>query len=411
MTTILWRGDAVPVAQVSTATITGDDATTTYKITINGKVVSVLGTGSGVNATASALKAALASSTIPEFQEVTWTVSTATITGTAATPGVPFTATSSVSGGAGTIGAVSTTAGQGPNDWSVAANWSTGVIPANGDDVYIQNSTSPILYGLAQSGVALNSINGDSTFTGTGGLPRYNPNGYLEYRPTYLAIGASTANLGTNPGAGAGSGRFKIDFGSGATVVNVFGTGSPADPGLPALIIKGTNITSLNCQSGSIGVAIEAGNVSTITTVRIGWISSQATDVNLTLGAGCTLTTIDQEGGFLTLNSTVATLINFGGTASVFGSGTITTLDVEEGGTVNYWSSGTITTATGGYGSTLNFDGDRRTKIVTNMTLYGTLNDRAHVVTHTNPVSTPNGVGIPGGATVNWGTNYSIQRS
>ncbi len=411
MGTLLWRGDAPAVAQVSTATITGDDATTTYKITINGKVVSVLGTGSGVNATASALKAALASSTIPEFQEVTWTVSTATITGTAATPGVPFTATSSVSGGAGTIGAVSTTAGQGPNDWSVAANWSTGVIPANGDDVYIQNSTSPILYGLAQSGVALNSINGDSTFTGTGGLPRYNPNGYLEYRPTYLAIGASTANLGTNPGAGAGSGRFKIDFGSGATVVNVFGTGSPADPGLPALIIKGTNITSLNCQSGSIGVAIEAGNVSTITTVRIGWISSQATDVNLTLGAGCTLTTIDQEGGFLTLNSTVATLINFGGTASVFGSGTITTLDVEEGGTVNYWSSGTITTATGGYGSTLNFDGDRRTKIVTNMTLYGTLNDRAHVVTHTNPVSTPNGVGIPGGATVNWGTNYSIQRS
>ena len=45
MANVRWTGGAQPIAQVSTVTVTGDDATTTYKVTINGRVVSVLGSG------------------------------------------------------------------------------------------------------------------------------------------------------------------------------------------------------------------------------------------------------------------------------------------------------------------------------------------------------------------------------
>ncbi len=127
----VWNGHAQPVAQVVTITISGYHASTTYSITINSKTVSVAGT-TDTAGTASALQVALAASTIPEFAEVTWTYpgSGAVVTGTAATPGVPFTATSSVSGGSGTIGAVTTTtANSGPNVYSATANWSLGYVP------------------------------------------------------------------------------------------------------------------------------------------------------------------------------------------------------------------------------------------------------------------------------------------
>jgi hypothetical protein len=170
MATNRWRGDAAPVAQVSAVTVTADDNTTTYKITINGKVVSVVGSGAGVNTTAANLKAQLIASTIPEFLEVTWTVVAATISGTAIVAGKPFTFTATVSGGAGSFGAVSTpTASSGPNDWSVAGNWTTNAIPANADDTYI-DVPIPIYYGLDQHTVALNSLTLGPTFTPALGL-------------------------------------------------------------------------------------------------------------------------------------------------------------------------------------------------------------------------------------------------
>ena len=51
-------GKAVDVKQVTTAQITNYDAATTYKITINGIVVSVVG-NTNVNTTASDLQVAL----------------------------------------------------------------------------------------------------------------------------------------------------------------------------------------------------------------------------------------------------------------------------------------------------------------------------------------------------------------
>jgi hypothetical protein len=414
MSVNVWRGDAPAVAQVTTVTIGTYDVTTTYSVTINGKSVSTLGTGGTAATTATALQGLLAASTITEFQDATWTVSAAVITGTAATAGVPFTLSTSVTGGTGTISNSTTTTSSGPNDASTAANWTTGAIPAAGDDLWFINSASSVKWGLASiSNPALTSINGDSTFTGEIGLPRYNAvGGYYEYRARFLTAGFATLNWGQNPGQGSGSGRVQLDSGATVWTANIISTGTPADHGRPALYMKGTSAGNvLNVQSGAVGVAIEPGDTSTVLTVQIGYLHSQATDVTLTLGSGVTLTTIQQYGGVININSNVTTLLDFGGTANVFGTATVGTLDVEDGGTVNYYSSGALTTGTVGENSTLDYSLDPRPKTVANLTVYGTLNDPNKVVTYTNPPFFPNGITSPGGATLDWGTNFHLQRS
>lgn len=411
MATQVWRGDAQSVAQVVTVQVTADDAATTYTITINGKTVSVAGTGTGVNATASALQVALAASSIAEFREVTWTAATDTVTGTAVTAGVPFTASSSVGGGTGTIGSVTTaTASSGPNDWSAAANWSTGSVPVTGDDVYLTNSASSVLYGLAQSGVTLGSLNVDSTFTGTVGLPRYNAGGgYLEYRPTYLAVSATVVNIGT--GTGTGSGRIKLNVGANAATFNVFATGQSAEQGVPAVQLLGSDpANALNCQQGTIGVALEPNQTSELATTRIGFQTSAQTDVTLTMGPGVTHPTITQNGGTLTVANDVTTLTMNAGTAYVLGTAGVTTLALQEG-TLYFQSNGTIAAATVGTGGTLDFSQDPRTRTVTDLTLaaQSTLNDPNKTVTFTNPFAVQN-CGLSE-INLNLGQNFSLQRS
>ena len=68
--------------------------------------------------------------------------------------------------------------------------------------MYITGTSTSILYGLSQSAVTLTLLQIDASFTGTIGNPNYNPSGYYEYRPTYLAIGATTTTIGENGGAG-----------------------------------------------------------------------------------------------------------------------------------------------------------------------------------------------------------------
>jgi len=94
---IYFIGTADAVAQIDTVQVTNFDVTTTYVITIGGDTVSVLG-NTDEDTTASDLQVALEASTNPYFVAVDWTVTTDTITATAGNAGVPFTATSSVTG-------------------------------------------------------------------------------------------------------------------------------------------------------------------------------------------------------------------------------------------------------------------------------------------------------------------------
>ena len=133
-------------SQRQTVVVTADDVTTSFLFTMNGKTISVLGSGTGVNPTAAAIVAALAASSISEFAEATWSnpgAPSATIQVDAKTPGVPFVFSKSVSGGTGTLGAI-TTVTPSSGKWHVddVTNWSLGVLPATSDTIYFQNCST-----------------------------------------------------------------------------------------------------------------------------------------------------------------------------------------------------------------------------------------------------------------------------
>jgi hypothetical protein len=393
----------------------------------NAKVVSYAATSLDTNSTiAAALQLLLAATTMPEYLEVIWSYpgTGAVITATAFTPGVPVTISSSATG-TGTFVTATTVASSGPNAWDTASNWSLGTVPVSTNAVFLTGANS-IFYGLPQSGVTLASLTADSTFTGQVGLPPFNAgnnsnfsggatgsSGYAEYRPQFLAISPTTLTLGG--GSGAGSGFFKIDGGTVAFATIVYSMGSPAVQGYPALQVKGTNASNtIIVLQGNVGVAINPGETAAFDSIELGYETQQATDANVVLGSGVTLTScpIVQNGGTLTFSSTILSLLMNAGTATGYLSSAITTLNAQSG-TYHHQSSGTITTTTVGAAGTLDLSQDPRQRTLGNTTVNGggTLNDPNKTAVFTNPVLFPDGVGGKNGANINFGTNFSLQRS
>ncbi len=407
MATIIWRGDAPAVAQINTVTPANVGIGNTFTVTINGKAITVTATATTVANVTALLAAAIAATTIPEFLELTATDNTTNVLLTANTAGVPFTQTSSASGGTATNTTATATASTGPNDWSVAANWVGAAVPVNSDDVFI-DGTVDILYGLAQSAVTLTSLSIAGSYTGNIGNPLYNPNGYYEYRKTRLEIGASTTNVGK--GAGAGSGRIRLSLGAVTTAINVYNTGAALDP-FGALDVQGNGGNTYTCNlfKGSVAFASEPSQVAVLV-INQGFQTNQAGDVTLYLGSGVTLTTMAQSGGTVTMYAGATTYSMLAGSVTVIGTGAFTTLTIE-GGSVSYQSSGTITTLKVGTGATLDKSEDQRATTITNTTLLpgSTLLDPNKSFTFTNAILLDH-CGLSE-VTIDFGTNFSIQRS
>jgi hypothetical protein len=385
MAVVKWRGDAPAVAQVNTITPASVTIGNIFTLTINGKTVTFTATAATVANVTAGLAAAVAASLTPEFQEVTAADNTTTLTLTSNVAGRPFTQTSSSATGSGSGGhslsTSTTTANSGPNNWDVAANWSGGAVPVNSDDVYIENSTVDILYGLAQSAVTLASLNIAQSFTGRIGLPLINETGtYYEYRARYLNIKATTVKIGY--GDGSGSGRLLLDLDANATTILVTNTGNPLEQAVPALCIEGSGSTyTPTILGGSVGIAVETSQTATLDTLTV---TGQAV---VTCGSGCTITTIAQSGGVLTTNSAVTTFGVDGASVATIYAGAITTLNVD-GGTVNYRSTGTITTLRVGTNGAIDFTADTRARTVTNCTIESSakITDTYKTVTWTNGV-------------------------
>lgn len=342
-----WLGTADGVAQVDTVQITAFDAATTYEITINDFVVSVIGNTS-VNQTAIDLKDALEASLNPYFTQMTYTVTTDTITITADNAGAPFKATSSVSGGTGTIGAVTnTTASAGPNDWSTANNWSDSIVPVSTDTVIIRDNSINIAFGLAQSAVVLTELIIDKTYTGKIGLDYrvFATNAAAsttdateeEYRTTYLEISATDLKIGQSFGSGTpiGSSRLLIDLGSNVSNVEIFDTANTSsETGRQAVRLKNVNASSeifVRSAPGGVGLAAEIPDeVSTVSKISISDVTS-ATRVQL--GAGVTITTFEQNGGdnLIEAAATITTITVNGGTLQTEGDYTVTTFNINDG--------------------------------------------------------------------------------
>lgn len=361
-----WRGVATPVAQQSTVQITSYGGGTTYSISIGGISVSAA-SSVDANGTAAALNTALQASTHPYFTAITFSVSTDTITLTAAVAGVPFVATSGVTGGAGTIGSVTAvTASSGPNDWSTVANWYTAngspasAVPASTDTVIFADGSVNVCWGLLTGVTGVTLIRQDLTYTGKIGLnyaafatsangETVNAN-YPEYRQLYASIGVATYRHGdySNFGSATGSPRSLWDFGSATTcaaeIINTSATSTDSPrPALRLLFAKSASTLTVRSAPGGVGIASEVpSETSTLGTINIADTSSVS---KIFTGTGLTVTTYIQDGGnnVLQSNATITTVTCNGGILRTEGTGAHTTLNAY-GGTV--YSNNTGTTGT-----------------------------------------------------------------
>lgn len=385
MSIVVWQGNAPAVAQVSTFTVqdtwaTGDTATLTCG---SASVTFTVAGTETVSAVVAGLVALWNASAAPELAEITAADNDPDITLTmdAGNEGIPFTVTGSeVNAGDGTIDAAQTdtTANSGPNSWDVAPNWSGGAVPVNADDVILENSAVSILYGLAQSGVTLASLTRHETFTGTGGLPRTNSNDtsnpYVEYRPTYLEISATNADLGV--GTGSGSGRFKLDTGANQTTITISSGGSAAraEVGIPRILWKGTHTdNAIYINRGDLGIAFFGPDSANFETMGVGFVDTQATDANVYIGSGVTHKAggeITMNGGVFESRSAIIVIQVSAGVATVSGSATVTTLR-HRGGT--YYPNTTGTLANFFLHGDALFDcrQDMRTTTITSTNIYG----------------------------------------
>ena len=361
-----FRGDAVPVQEVKTLTVGGTPAAAqVYTATINTHTVAYTAIGADTNITiAVALQLLLsATATAPvEFDEGSWAVpTTAVITVTANTAGVPFTVTSSATG-TGTLVTATTVNATGPAWWSEPKNWSLGAIPVNGDNVYLRRSAQDILYGIDQNAVTLALLDIDGSYTGKIGLPDFNPLGYAEYRETFLKIGATTCYVGR--GNFTGPGRFRWNAGIVQTALNVYGTGTPDADAPGAVDFVGTHASNaLLVQRGTVSVALKPSVASTILTATIGSKDNPTNDATVFFGYTATLGTLNMAGGTINVWNGLTTANIRAGTLTC-SLGAYTTIN-NENGTVNYDTGGTLGTYTGGTSSLLDCSRIARARTIT----------------------------------------------
>jgi hypothetical protein len=321
---------------------------------------------------------------IPQFSEFTATNNTAsqvdlTANGTGALAGKPFTITVTGDGTAstGTAAITSITAPTSQYHADQVDNYSGNALPTGGSDTLIfDNGNIDVRWGLDYA-TTLTKITKYKSYTGNVGLPEVNIDNsnkpYHEYRTTYLTCtGCTTANL--EVGEGSGSGRFKLNTGTGQSAINVYGSGPTLDGGVPCTLWKGTHASNtVNNLAGNLGIAFFGGEVATVATLITG--TDAQSSASTYCGSGCTLGTVKLNGGRQVTNSAVTTATQYAGRWDHY-SGTITTLTVN-GGVFAPHAACTIT----------------------NCTVYGKLDlsQTAGVVTFTNLVQVYGEINDPNG--------------
>lgn len=177
MATKRWLGKAQAKAQVTTITVGGTWSTSdTPTFTINDKdIVVTVGTDTTTANIATAMKEAFNGDTqtgtgdhtfsetgdnIPEFDEITATVSGSVVTLTGDTKGKPFSITATDNSASGTFTPSTTTAATGPNHWDDAENWSGGSLPTSGVN---EQQTIDLASGTASGGTFTATFSGQTT--------------------------------------------------------------------------------------------------------------------------------------------------------------------------------------------------------------------------------------------------------
>lgn len=337
-------GGTIEVGDVFILTVTGLDGST--------HEVEFVATATTVANVTAGLVAAWNADTHALCTPVTAADITTALTLTADTAGVAFSVaatTTEAGGGAAddqTFGRAATTANAGPTNFADTGNFSDGVLPDGTDDVYIKGAT--VLTGLDQSTAGTQtSLHITQSRVGT--------NPADGYAPTYFGVRASAIDIGYNNGVAAvtQSAPVLIDAGDVATVITVHNTGidgtvgKSAEPGVRLLAASAS--TNILVRKGQVAVAPGAGETSTVGTITVGYTKQKATDSDVTIGDGVTLTTLNQLGGDVVMRCAATTATQEAGTLRTEGAGAIATLNVK-GGVCTSNSTGTITAAnvTGG---------------------------------------------------------------
>lgn len=359
MAKLKFLGIAQAVSQVDEVTLGGTwSAGETARLTINGKFVEYIVVTSDTPAlVAAGLQALAAASDEAEFEEVTFTVATTKITATG-TAGVPFTMTVSEASASGTIATTTTISATGPFHWDNAANWSTGSVPANSDEVFVELSNTYILYGFP-TGLTLAKFVQSAGYVG---LPDDNENGYAEYRSTYLTIASALVTI-------LGGQRTRISTESANTVV----------------VCQSSNTVDIKTNHSSAQVHALDGTVrlcpSEAETAQASIARCNA-GATLLVGVGATVATV-LTAGQTVVRGAVTTLTIEGELCVLEGSATTVNVNA---GQLDYRSTSTITTLNlaGGIVETRN---DIRSKTITNFNMSGgQLSNPYRIITFTNGI-------------------------
>lgn len=318
MPNVYWRGDAVPVADVWTVTLTGP-ATGTGTVTVafgdGTKAVSVAFSNTETAAViAQRLADSLASSAVPEVRELPasypGTGGVVTLTGS---PGIPSTVSGvSVTPAVGvTVALAHPTVATGPNHADNPKNYSTGTLPGtNANETLVIEGGAPVLYGLDGMFDPANPV-ANVFWRGSvsGGLPRRNTTagepGYWEYRPRAVEIPGGTVTVGDD--ARPGPDRLNLKFTDSGTL-NVWKTGTPGDdePACVDATCAAAETLTINAYGGSCGYALTLPDGG-------GTVAAASCVPEATLFLTGTVTTLNQRGGTVYDRSALATLNAQGG--------------------------------------------------------------------------------------------------
>jgi hypothetical protein len=346
MSDLFFIGGAASTAQVDTLTVggtveVGDKFLITlhdYDGTAADQTLSVDASSTSTSTTATDIATAFNASTNSLFTGITAAPSGSTVTLTADTAGVPFycsvstTESNDSAADSQTFSRAATTANSHSQDWSAAANWSTGSVPVATDNVYLDGRAgNAITRGLNQSSITLASFIIDEAMAYAVGTIA-----------NKLRISATKADIG-RPATGGSttqmSALINLDFGSNVCTGIIYRSNNIGTSGQPAIQIKGTHASNAFTVMGNAIVGFGTNTRGEATTVATLTVKDTAI---VTVGSGVTLTTVNPEGGKVLLNCAATTIAYGKGTVETAGTGAITTVNV--GGKFIGNSTGTITT-------------------------------------------------------------------
>lgn len=280
---------------------------------------------------------------------------------------------------AGTLGAL--TAGQWAYGDSDALGYSTIYVRTSGSVDPDSLARDYVQFQAVPNGADAVTISGNAVSGITSGLDQSALSAAawrIESGFRNLAIGSQSQPLRITPASlvieGSGTSVWYIDIGS-ANISPEIRSCPTGSNGRSGFYLTGSNIATVTLAAGSLGVAAQLGDTSTLATANV-------LGGELVCGSGTTLTTVNVSGGVVYLDCSLTTLTATAGTTELRLAAAATTIN-GRGGKIVDRSTGTHVTVTLD-GSTLDFSKLLSSKTVTNLKLNtGTIIENPDKTTYT----------------------------